>query len=157
MRRLALLVLALPLALGCGSDKGGNGGNGGITDPVDTGDFPLGTFVKTLEESDVEDLVPEQLLPIVVGSYSITYNSDGRFSLSFVGDGTAGGASGTFSVSGDEITVTETGILGHCVQADAPSGTYTWSFDGSALNFSVVSDDCQKRMVSTTTKPFIKE
>ena len=40
MRKLAVLALILPLALGCGSDYGGDGGNGGVTEPPDLGDLP---------------------------------------------------------------------------------------------------------------------
>jgi hypothetical protein len=148
MRRLALLVLLLPLGLACGGD---NGGNGGITDPVDTGDFPLGTFVKTIEESDVSE---EYLY--LVGTSRTTFSSNGTWNFTL--DGSAF-ANGTFAVSGNQLTWTDTGGHGSCAQLGAAfaSGTYTWSFDGSALTLTAVSDSCTGRRVGNTTKPFILE
>jgi hypothetical protein len=154
MRKLAVLALILPLALGCGSDNGGNGGNGGVTEPPDLGDFPLGTFVKTLEESDVSDLVPEEEVSRYPGTYRMTFRSDGTWALNFRG---VTSVLGTLTVSGDQVTLTETSGNTYCRDRGALSGTYTWSFDGSALTFSVVSDDCIERRVSSTTKPYVME
>jgi hypothetical protein len=51
---------------------------------------------------------------------------------------------GTYVVMEDQVTFTETKD-GHCI--DIP-GTYKWAFDGKALAFTVVEDQCSLRRIA---------
>ena len=81
--------------------------------------------------------------------------------LTFLDDGTYDTSSpnalipiqGTYVVAEDQIVFTETKD-GHCV--DIP-GTYTWAFDGKAITFTVVEDQCSLRRIALQSGPWAKQ
>jgi hypothetical protein len=69
-----------------------------------------------------------------------------NWTLEFYADGTYYGIGvfvserGAFTVTGDQITMQGD----HCGEI---KGTYTWTYDGEVLNFSVLDDECMDRRV----------
>lgn len=60
---------------------------------------------------------------------------------------------GTYVVTEDQVVFTETQD-GHCV--DIP-GTYNWAFDGKALTFTAVEDQCSLRRIALQSGPWVKQ
>jgi len=86
----------------------------------------------------------------------------GYFTLTFVGDGSYTVAAedkivvkGTYTVSQDEIAFKDTEGEYACVQ-DKP-GKYKWKYDGKALTFSKVEDECDGRSQALPVQPFVKK
>jgi hypothetical protein len=146
MRRLALLPL-LAFSLACGSDGTPTGG----PPTPSLGNFPVGTYVGTIEESDVSD---DYLY--LVGTHRITFTSNATWNLVLNGVSVV---TGRFSVSGSQISITDVGGNYSCSQLGPAyaTGTYTWSLDGSTLSFVVVSDNCTGRVVGMTTSLMIRQ
>ena len=146
MRKLALLPL-LTVGLGCGGDETPTGG----PQTPNLGNFPLGVYTKTLTESDVP---PEHRE--TVGTSRLTFASDATWDLILNGERVV---FGTFSVSGNQISITDGGGPYSCALVGPAyrTGTYTWSLNGSALSFTVVSDNCIGRAVGFSTKSYTKE
>jgi hypothetical protein len=146
MRTLALLPL-LTFVIACGGDGTPTGG----PEPPSLGDFPVGTYVGTIEESDVSD---DYLY--LVGTHRITFTSNATWNLILNG---VSAVTGRFSVSGSQISITDVSGTYSCAQVGPTyaTGTYTWSFDGNALSFTVVSDNCTGRVVGMTTSLMIRQ
>jgi hypothetical protein len=60
---------------------------------------------------------------------------------------------GTYAAMEDQVVFTETKD-GHCI--DIP-GTYKWAFDGEALTFTVVEDQCSLRRIALQSGPWITQ
>jgi hypothetical protein len=60
---------------------------------------------------------------------------------------------GTYVVADDQVVFTETKD-GHCL--DIP-GTYKWAFDGEALTFTVVEDQCSLRRIALQSGPWVQQ
>jgi hypothetical protein len=84
--------------------------------------------------------------PFPVGAYTAKSNPDIKLLFTQGGSytfGINGEVKGTYVISGNQITFTET--VGGTAQCVGIPGTYTWSFDGSTLTFQLVQDDCAPR------------
>lgn len=68
------------------------------------------------------------------GDWSWEFKADG----SFVSSGPLGSESGTYSASADQVVIT-------CQCCGDVEGTYTWAFDGMALKFTAMDDQCANR------------
>ena len=78
----------------------------------------------------------------VNGDWSWEFKADGTF----VSSGPPGSESGTYSASGDQVVIT-------CQCCGDVEGTYTWAFDGMALKFAAIDDNCvnRKNVVDAST------
>ena len=86
----------------------------------------------------------------------------GYFTLTFVGDGSYTVAAedkivvkGTYTVEKDEIAFKDSEGEYACVQ-DKP-GKYKWKYDGKAITFSKVEDECDGRSQALPLQPFVKK
>jgi hypothetical protein len=96
-----------------------------------------------------------------IGTYSIdatkpnlTFDGKGRFR---VVQGAKLLVSGTYSVKGDQIEVTDTKGPWACTADGQRSGTYHWNYEKSVLNLSKVSDACQDRVGSLAAVKWTKQ
>lgn len=89
---------------------------GPTTTPAALGDFPVGNFMNTIV------------------AWTWDFKADGSYS--------AGGPqvfeNGTFTVNGKQISIKGS----YCGDA---TGVYTWTYDGTALKFEQVCDECLER------------
>ncbi|MCI0418024.1 MAG: hypothetical protein L0312_02190 [Acidobacteria bacterium] len=96
-----------------------------------------------------------------IGSYEIfvedeksilTFTADGRI----VGKKGEGGqvTEGLYTTKGDEIVMKDMKEKrGETEKGCAGEGKYKWSFDGKALSFTKIADDCEGRVRALTAKP----
>jgi hypothetical protein len=64
-------------------------------------------------------------------------------------------ASGTYTVTGDQITFTPT--ISHETLPCTDPGTYTWTFDGQALSLKPIEDTCATREWLFETGPWVMQ
>lgn len=124
-------------------------GNDGDTTGPDLGNFPIGTYSKTLTATDVPDGYD-----YMVGTLITTFRSDGSWDTRQDGQLRV---NGLFTISGSQLSITDGGGYWSCAQVNAATGTYTWSFNGTNLTLTVISDDCSGRQIGLTTKPLVKQ
>ena len=96
-----------------------------------------------------------------IGSYEIfveeqksilTFTADGRIVGKKVEEGQA--IEGLYTTQGDEIVMKDMKEKrGEIEKGCAGEGKYKWSFDGKALSFTKVADDCEGRVTALTAKP----
>ncbi len=106
-----------------------------------SGGFPTGSF-KPNHPVHIKNLV---------------FNQDGTYQmLGIVEAGqTAAVPVGTYTVSGDHVTFLESAASVSVCQKD--SGEYSWSFNGSALVFQMVNDNCDERRIDLTNSTWTKQ
>jgi hypothetical protein len=99
---------------------------------------------------------PDSTFP--VGSYQaaggdlvLTFSSDGKFSVKR-SDGAAI-AAGTYTIDGDQMVLSESLDGGDGNRICEETGKYKWKFDGQALFFSKVEDECEGRARALTSGP----
>ncbi len=85
------------------------------------------------------------------GSEKLTLLPGGRFTLRFLEDNTE--IKGAYTISQDQVVFTE-GAGGSC---PGTPGTYKWAFDGSVINWTVVSDGCPARISDWLSKPWTRQ
>jgi len=97
--------------------------------------------------------------PFPIGTYAPPVQRTAGIEMVFSKDGTyvmSGPQfipiNGTYVLDQDEIVVTDS--EGLC--KDIP-GTYTWAFDGQALMFTAVEDNCSIRRVDWQAGPWVKQ
>ena len=85
------------------------------------------------------------------GSLVVIFSSDGKFSVKSSDGGPI--AAGAYTIDGDQILFSENldGEDGNRMCED--SGKYRWKFDGKALVFSKVEDECEGRVRALTSGP----
>lgn len=110
------IILVTVVISGCGSPEP-------LPTPGETSvEFPLGRFGGGMGEE-------------------FMFFENGTFEHFFEPTGNQVQGSGTYTVTGDQITFINT--KGDCVGED--EGLYSWSFDGEKLDFSVLRDLCSMR------------
>ena len=88
-----------------------------------------------------------------VGSYaagphvSIVFAENGQFHVTQ--DKTME-VSGTYTVSGEKLELTDKEGPWACTKDGTQAGTYTWKYENSVLSFGKVSDRCEDRVGSLT-------
>jgi hypothetical protein len=87
----------------------------------------------------------------------LVLKEDGTYqNLGIVEEGkTAAEPAGTYTVSGDHVTFLDSPGAASVCQKEP--GEYTWSFDGSALAFKMVSDECSERKIDLTNSTWAKQ
>lgn len=90
------------------------------------------------------------------GSWRIVFGEGGDYSAARQDLGTL--VSGTYEVSGDEVTITDEGGLLSCAnpQPDgepAPTATYAWEKTGDLLRLEPVEEGCRLRQALLSTRP----
>ena len=110
------IILVSALIAGCGSPEP-------LPTPGQTSvEFPVGRFAGGLGDE-------------------FMFFENGKFEHYFQPTGNQVQNSGTYTVTGDQITIINT--YGSCVGED--EGLYSWTFDGETLDFSVLRDLCSMR------------
>lgn len=123
---LVLGLLASAAVLGCGDDP---------TEPLADDAFPAGSYSLVL--------TPEAApVPFLAGAWTNIFEADGTTTV--IKDGETA-VFGTFTVSGDEITLEDAGGPLTC-EPPVERGTYRWSVvDGGGLVFSPLAEGCVGR------------
>ena len=120
--------------------------------PVSTPpDSPTGTYRAELSGNTSLEISP--------GFYQLTLVPDGTYNISWMPNeqaehGGLVGAEGHYTVNGNQVTFTDEDGFAACSEADGVSGTYEWSFSGSALKLVRLEDNCSGRVYILTTKTF---
>jgi len=94
--------------------------------------------VSSLSETMVQDKFP--IGTYVSGDFTITLNSDGSHS---VGMNDKVVVKGTYTVTKDQIVLTDK--EGEYACNGTEPGKYKWKYDGKALSFSKLEDNCDGR------------
>ena len=96
-----------------------------------------------------------------VGTYSIdatkpnmTFDGKGQFHL-VQGDKPL--VSGTYTVKGDQIVLTDTQGPWACTKDGQQSGSYHWKYEKSVLTFNKISDACADRVGSLEAMKWTKQ
>ncbi len=86
------------------------------------------------------------------GAWTDTFSPDGMFAISLSGEPVV---SGTYSVSGGEITLTETGGRLACYHSAEAwrTATYYWSSGPDGMILTTESDPCTGRKLALTAHP----
>jgi len=95
--------------------------------PALAADFPAGTYA------------------VKQAPYTVTFEGKGQF---HVQQGKTLEVSGTYSVKGDEVQLTDQSGPWACTKAGEQTGTYAWKYESGALTFSKVADKCEDRVKS---------
>jgi predicted lipoprotein with Yx(FWY)xxD motif len=86
------------------------------------------------------------------GEFTLTFNGDGSYTVA-AGDRIV--VKGTYTVAKDEIAFKDSEGDYACVQ-DKP-GKYKWKYDGKAITFTKVEDECDGRSQALPAQPFVKK
>lgn len=127
--------------------------------------FPLGTYATDIARGDIPSSVPPRIASNLVGHWEVTYAADGHQTAT---KDAAVVAEGRYSATQNQMALyNDKGPLACDIQerdprtppgtpAAAYSGTYNWAFDGKAMTFTKVADECAGRVVVTTAHPWTK-
>ena len=96
-----------------------------------TDKFPTGTFA--------------------AGDWAVTFSSDGSYQVKEKGDLVV---EGKYEAAGEHVTFTDKQGRYACSDSD---GKYTWKYDGKALTFAKLEDDCSGRQGVLTGPPLVKQ
>ncbi len=88
----------------------------------------------------------------VAGYLTLTFNGDGSHTVA-ADDKIV--VKGTYSITKDEIVVKDSEGKFACA-ADMP-GKYKWKYDGKAIAFTKIEDQCDGRAQALTTQPFARK
>lgn len=97
----------------------------------------------------------EEKFPVgkyAVGPFTVSFESDGKMSVTRDGEIVV---EGVYSVSKDEITLTDKKGSMACLEGGP--GKFQWKFDGKALTFKTIEDDCGGRASALTSQPLVKK
>ena len=84
------------------------------------------------------------------GSLTLTFNANGTHTLADRGNIVV---NGTYVVQGDQITLTDKSGDFACDEV----GKYQWTYDGKALRFKALLDDCGGRADGLTQQPWVRK
>jgi hypothetical protein len=88
----------------------------------------------------------------VAGTFTLQFNGDGSYTVAAEDKIVV---KGTYAVSQDEVVLKDSEGDYAC-GADKP-GKYKWKYDGKAITFSKVEDECDGRSQGLTSQPFVKK
>jgi hypothetical protein len=88
------------------------------------------------------------------GNLTLTFSGDGKYTVSEKGEVVV---EGTYTVTQDQIVVTDKQGRYACTEPGASIGKYQWKYDGQALTFSKLEDACQGRIGGLTGQPLMKQ
>lgn len=106
---------------------GGTGSARSTTIQADLGDFPAGNYMNTIL------------------AWTLDFKADG----SYLAGGPQVVENGVFTVDGNQISFKGS----YCGDA---TGIYTWSYDGTALEFEQVHDECLERAGTVVTGKWVE-
>jgi hypothetical protein len=135
--------------------------------------FPLGIAAQTPLASSLQgdytiginkDDVPKDLAggPSLIGQWRISFKADGTYQMDRLDVGTL--VTGTFTVKGNEVTITDTGGLMSCANADAATGdqgdvsagTYKFTQSEKRLSLTPKDDGCASRKLILGTRELVQ-
>ena len=104
-----------------------------------------GTSVLTI--CSALSLSPVWAADFPTGSYAaknlhLVFDAKGNF---HVNQGKATVVSGTYSIKGDQVELTDVSGPWACTSPGQQTGAYNWKFDGTALTLSKMADSCDDR------------
>jgi hypothetical protein len=82
---------------------------------------------------------------------TVTFDGKGQFHVS---DGKATEVSGSYTVKGNKLEMTDKEGAWACTKKGEQSGTYTWKYADSALTLTKVADHCEARVGTLATAPW---
>ncbi len=106
----------------------------GATAGCDTRGFPIGKYHPSG--------APTKIMEFMADGTVVLSETYGKFPIESV--------RGKYRVSGNQVVFVDN----YCGVSD---GTYAWTFDGKALKFAVISDDCADRVSTLADVEFLKE
>ena len=115
--------------------------------------FPPGVYRFSITANEAPADVPADILPMLVGSYAVTFTADGRVTNVVSGKLDA---KGRYASTPGYLVLTDEEGPGHC-QAERATGIYKWSRVGTSLTFVKVEDLCRWRAFAITRKPWRKD
>lgn len=115
----------------------------------------VGTFDVTITAGDIAGRTD---IPNIAGRWRLIFNANGEFQTLWdrTGTGFATHASGPFTATDTQITITNRTVNGGLCQGQ--SGTYRWTANADrSLTLSVTSDSCLAVVAILTTRPLTKQ
>jgi len=88
----------------------------------------------------------------VAGEFTLTFNSDRSYTVSTADKIVV---KGTCEVTNDQIVFKDSEGDFAC-GADKP-GKYKWKYDGKAITFTKIEDECDGRSTALPAQPFVKK
>ena len=154
-----LLTLLLPagFALAQDDEDADEAEAGAEATPEASGEPPAGEYTVAITDDDIpQDLVGG---PDLIGRWQIFLRPDGSYSIGRADIGVV--VTGSYTVDGETITITDEAGLLSCVNAiptagtDVPveTATYTWDAAGTGLTLLPVTEGCQGRKLVLSTRP----
>jgi hypothetical protein len=113
----------------------------------------VGTYAATLHVEDVKIPAGSEIPTAqIAGEWSVAFGADHTYSVK---QNNIEQVTGTYTLQGDELELTDTSGEFACKGGDAPQGVYRVKLDGPALTFTKVKDEeCAGRVATITAKPF---
>lgn len=88
----------------------------------------------------------------ITGPFTVSFETDGKMSVSRDGEIVV---EGVYSVEKDQVTFNDKRGAMACL--DAGPGKFQWKFDGKALTFKLIEDECGGRANALTGQPLNKK
>jgi hypothetical protein len=150
-----LLALLLPAGLTLAQDDEDDADNAAT--PAASGDSPAGEYTVAITEDDIPQDVPGGA--DLIGRWQIFLEPDGAYSLGRADIGIV--VTGSYTVDGETMTITDEDGLLSCVNAIPTAGpenpvetaTYTWELDNGGLTLTPILEGCQGRGIIFSTRP----
>jgi hypothetical protein len=150
-----LLALVLPAGLALAQDDEDDTGD--TATPAASDDSPAGEYTVAITEDDIPQDVPGGA--DLIGRWQVFLEPDGAYSLGRADIGIV--VTGSYTVDGETMTITDEGGLLSCVNAIPTAGpdnpvetaTYTWEVDDSGLTLTPILEGCQQRGILFSTRP----
>jgi len=114
--------------------------------------FPSGVYEFSIAPTEAPADVPPDILPMMVGSYVVTFTPEGRVTNVVSGKLDA---KGRYASTPAYLVLTDEEGPGHC-QAERATGIYKWVLTGRSLTLTRVEDLCKWRAFAITKKPWVK-
>ncbi len=152
-----LLALLLPAGLTLAQDDDEGDSEDVAATPAASDDSPAGEYTVAITEDDVPQDVPGGA--DLIGRWQIFLQPDGAYSLGRADVGIV--VTGSYTVDGETITITDEEGLLSCVNAVPTAGpdnpvetaTYTWDLGNSGLTLTPIIEGCQGRGILFSTRP----
>jgi len=123
-----------------------------VTASAPAGGIPAGTYTTTLTKADLAGRVPAEEVDSLVGVWTQTHDSTGRFVVRWKGTQVVEAVAKP--MPGDQIYLDDKDTGPYACHLPA---TYRYSVSGDSLSFVKVSDECAGRAAVLTAHPHMRE
>ena len=90
----------------------------------------------------------------VAGGWALTIGSKNQFRVLENGKEVV---VGRYTVTGDQLVLTDVRGARACIVAGLEVGKYKWEYDGKALRLTKIEDNCEGRVNALGTEPLVKQ